>query len=41
MYKYMYTDDIITSVIMAELVRAEKMFSDWFPEQSEFSYGDC
>ena len=26
---------------MAELVCAEKELSDWFPEQSEFSYTDC
>jgi len=25
---------------MAELVRAEKQLSDWFPERSEFSYTD-
>ena len=31
---------ITTIYYMAELVRADKELSDWFPKRSEFSYTD-
>ena len=31
---------LITLYYVAELVRAEKELSDWFPERPEFSYTD-